>query len=158
MSSLSLTGHTLFLSLPPSSTIPQHVNFDPDLYSHILCLCGSHLPPGRLLVVVHLVAYWLLPVDGFGLEGIKTERDLKLVSTNKQDFPESTSVPRGRRRSAGVPSDINQEGCSPNGFNPAASTLPCSTYPDTLYMYTYSTSVSLYLMWSLTNWPQCATQ
>lgn len=52
----------------------QHVNSD--LYSHILCLGGSHLSPGGLLVVVHLVAQRLFPVDGFGLGGIlKQERN-----------------------------------------------------------------------------------
>lgn len=57
------------------SNIPPHVNFDPDLHSYILRLRGSHLSPGRLLVVVHLVAHRLLPVDCFGLEGdIKRER------------------------------------------------------------------------------------
>lgn len=54
-------------------SVPQCVNSD--LYSHILRLGGSHLSPGGLLVVVHLVAQRLLPVDGFGLGGdIKTER------------------------------------------------------------------------------------
>lgn len=51
----------------PLSTLPKHANFDPDLYSHILRLRGSNLSPGWLLVVVHLVAHGLLPVDGFGL-------------------------------------------------------------------------------------------
>lgn len=58
----------------PALSLPQHVNSD--LYSHILCLSGSHLSPGGLLVVVHLVAQRLFPVDGFGLGGIlKQERN-----------------------------------------------------------------------------------
>lgn len=78
---------------PPSPVIRHCVTFDPDLYSHILRLRGSHLSPGRLLVVVHLVAHWLLPVDGFGLEGEikrmgvkgggRRGEILKLVLTNK---------------------------------------------------------------------------
>lgn len=86
-----------------SSSILQHVNFDPDLYSHILRLRGSHLSPGRLLVVVHLVAYWLLPVDGFSLEGdIEKRRDLKLALTNKlKTSPASARVPPGEKECGG---------------------------------------------------------
>ena len=53
----------------PPQVVPLHVHFDPDLDSHILRLRGPHLSPARLLVVVHLVAHRLLPVDGLGLEG-----------------------------------------------------------------------------------------
>lgn len=56
---------------PIPLSLPQHVNAD--LYGHILCLGGSHLSPGGLLVVVHLVAQRPFPVDGCGLGGdIKT--------------------------------------------------------------------------------------
>lgn len=82
------------------------MNFDPDLYSHILRLRGSHLSSGRLLVVVHLVAHWLLPVDGFGLEGdINREREReKLALTIKlKDFPASALVPWGEEKVRGFP-------------------------------------------------------
>lgn len=46
-------------------TVSERLNSD--LYGHILRLRRSHRPPARLLVVVHLVAHRLLPVDGFGL-------------------------------------------------------------------------------------------
>lgn len=60
-------------------SVPQYVNSD--LYSHILCLGGSLLSPGGLLVVVHLVAQRLFPVEGFGLgRDIKTERNKVNIS------------------------------------------------------------------------------
>lgn len=77
---------------------------DPDLYSRILRLRGSHLSPGRLLVVVHLVAHWLLPVDGFGLRGNIEgtmgvwgggKRDFKLALTNKLRLSSIRFVPWG---------------------------------------------------------------
>lgn len=60
-------------------SVPQYVNSD--LYSHILCLGRSLLSPGGLLVVVHLVAQRLFPVEGFGLgRDIKTERSKVNIS------------------------------------------------------------------------------
>lgn len=56
-------------------SITRHI--DPDLHCHILCLCGSLLSPGQRLVVVHLVAHRLLPIDGFGLQRERREKRRK---------------------------------------------------------------------------------
>lgn len=57
------------IHVPVTMVTEDTADSDSDLYGHILRLCGSHLPPGWLLVVVHLVAHRLLPADGFGLQG-----------------------------------------------------------------------------------------
>lgn len=80
---------------------PRRVNSDLD--GHILCLGGSHLSSAGLLVVVHLVAQRLFPVDGFGLGRDVKRREAKLILAGKlKTDPRPLQLPGEKQQSPKV--------------------------------------------------------